>query len=209
MEMNVERRISASKEKVWEALNDTETLKASIPGCDILDATSNTSFNAHITAKVGPVKAKFKFDVTLTDIDAPNSYTINGQGQGGAAGFANGSAAVSLREDDGETILSYHAKASVGGKLAQLGSRLIDGTAQKMANDFFGTFSQIVSGESAGIKVTSSGVKADKTHVAGELAKGAEVAAKQMPPTQKAGFGVWVWLVGVSVLTILAGVYLT
>ena len=137
MEMKVERPIAASREKVWAALNDTETLKASIPGCDALEATSDTSFNAQITVKVGPVKAKFKFDVSLSDIDAPNSYMINGQGQGGAAGFANGSCAVTLLEDGEHTILAYHAKANVGGKLAQLGSRLIDGTAQKMADEFF------------------------------------------------------------------------
>lgn len=148
MEMNVEQPIAASREQVWAALNDTEVLKASIPGCDSLEVTGEDSFKAQITAKVGPVKARFSFDVSLTDIDPPNGYTINGQGQGGAAGFANGSAAVSLREDGANTILAYQAKANVGGKLAQLGARLIDGTAAKLAGEFFTNFCAIVEGES-------------------------------------------------------------
>jgi len=205
MEMNAERRISANKEKVWEALNDIETLKSSIPGCDVMDAISDTSFNAQITAKVGPVKAKFKFDVILTDIDAPNSYTINGQGQGGAAGFANGSAAVSLREDGDETILTYHAKAKVGGKLAQLGSRLIDGTAQKMADEFFGTFSKIVGGDLGDAEIDSGEVRSGAVD---GLEGGPESTMAEMPPTKKAGFDVWAWLVGVGLLTILAAFYL-
>ena len=205
MEMNAERRIAANKEKVWEALNDIETLKSSIPGCDVMDAISDTSFNAQITAKVGPVKAKFKFDVTLTDIDAPNSYTINGQGQGGAAGFANGSAAVSLREDGDETILTYHAKAKVGGKLAQLGSRLIDGTAQKMADEFFGTFSKIVGGDLGDAEIDSGEVRSGAVD---GLEGGPESTMAEMPPTKKAGFDVWAWLVGVGLLTILAAFYL-
>ncbi len=143
MEMSLEHRIAASREQVWAALNDVATLRAAIPGCDELEATSPTSFKAAITTKVGPVKAKFKFDVTLTEIDAPNSYTIIAEGQGGAAGFANGSAAVTLRADGNDTILAYHAKANVGGKLAQLGGRLIDGTAKKLADEFFGKFSEL------------------------------------------------------------------
>ena len=143
MEMNVEHRITASREQVWAALNDVATLKAAIPGCDELEATSATSFKALITTKVGPVKARFRFDVTLTEIDAPNSYTIVAEGQGGAAGFANGSATVTLRANGDDTILAYHAKANVGGKLAQLGGRLIDGTAKKLADEFFGKFSEL------------------------------------------------------------------
>ncbi len=148
MEMSFEHRIAASREQVWKALNDIEILKAAIPGCNSLISEEENTFKAQITAKVGPVKAKFKFDVTLTDIDPPNAYTINGQGQGGAAGFANGSAAVTLREDGKHTILAYHAKATVGGKLAQLGARLIDGAAQKMANEFFVKFSELAANPS-------------------------------------------------------------
>jgi len=148
MEMNFEHRIAASREQVWKALNDIQILKASIPGCNSLISEEENTFKAQITAKVGPVKAKFNFDVTLTDIDPPNAYTINGQGQGGAAGFANGSAAVTLHEDGEHTILGYHAKANVGGKLAQLGARLIDGAAQKMANEFFVKFSELAANPS-------------------------------------------------------------
>ena len=133
MEMNSKKRIEAIPEKVWKALNDTEVLKASMPGCESFEATGENTFEAKITAKVGPVKAKFKFNVSLTDIDPPNGYTISGEGQGGAAGFAKGSAAVNLAGENGATILTYNVKANVGGKLAQLGGRLIDGTARKMA----------------------------------------------------------------------------
>lgn len=149
MEMSFEHRIAASREQVWNALNDIDILRASIPGCDSLESEQENTFKARITAKVGPVKARFSFDISLTDIDAPAAYTIVAQGQGGAAGFANGSAAVTLREDGDETILAYHAKANVGGKLAQLGGRLIDGAAQKMANEFFEKFSKLAANPSS------------------------------------------------------------
>jgi len=144
MDMKGEERIPAPREAVWEALNDPEVLKASIPGCQELEKTSDTGFSATVQAKVGPVKAKFKGEVSLSDIDPPNGYTISGEGKGGAAGFAKGGAKVSLAEDSGETVLSYEVDANVGGKLAQIGSRLIDSTAKKMAGDFFAKFSEEV-----------------------------------------------------------------
>ena len=147
MEMQAEQHIPAPREKVWEALNNTEILKASMPGCEEFEAVGDNEFTARITAKVGPVKAKFKFNVSLTDIDPPKGYTINGEGQGGVAGFAKGSASVELSEDGDGTLLGYTVKANVGGKLAQLGARLIDGTAKKMADEFFGNFVEIVSGD--------------------------------------------------------------
>lgn len=147
MEIVAEQRINANKEAIWAALNDTEVLKASMPGCDSFEATGENTFVSQITAKVGPVKAKFKFNVNLTDIDPPNAYTINGEGQGGAAGFARGSASVNLTADGDDTILAYSVKANVGGKLAQLGSRLIDGAAKKMADEFFANFISIVAGD--------------------------------------------------------------
>jgi len=146
MEMVSEQKISASREQVWAALNDTEILKKSMPGCESFDAISENTFEAKITAKVGPVKAKFKFNVELTDIRPPHGYLISGEGQGGVAGFAKGSAKVELSEDGDETILSYSVKANVGGKLAQLGARLIDGTAKKMADEFFSNFNAMLSG---------------------------------------------------------------
>ena len=132
MDMTGEYRIPAPREKVWAALNDPETLKRSLPGCELLEKVSETEFVATVIAKVGPVKAKFNGNVGLTNLNPPESYTIAGEGKGGAAGFAKGSADVRLTETDANaTVLVYTARADVGGKLAQLGSRLIDGTAQE------------------------------------------------------------------------------
>ncbi len=142
--MNVENRIGASREQVWAALNDPEILKASIPGCESFEETAENNFKARIIVKVGPVKTTFNFVITLSDINPPHGYTINGKGKGGAAGFANGGAVVSLKEDGDSTILAYRAQAHVGGKLAQMGSRLIDGTANKLAAEFFNNFSRIL-----------------------------------------------------------------
>lgn len=154
MQMESEQHIPAPREKVWAALNDTEILKASMPGCESFEATGENQFIALVTAKVGPVKARFKFNVSLDDVDPPNGYTINGEGQGGAAGFAKGSASVQLSEEDAGTVLKYQVKASVGGKLAQMGSRLIDGTAKKMADEFFGNFIELVSADDSATKTT-------------------------------------------------------
>jgi carbon monoxide dehydrogenase subunit G len=146
MDMTGEYRIAAPREKVWAALNDPETLKASIPGCESLEKESDNAFVATVVAKVGPVKAKFSGHVTLLNLNPPESYTISGEGKGGAAGFAKGGADVRLRDEGAETVLSYTAKADVGGKLAQLGSRLIDGTAKKLADEFFENFRNRVAG---------------------------------------------------------------
>lgn len=145
MDMTGEYRIPAPRAEVWAALNDPETLKAAIPGCESLEKTGDDAFSATVVAKVGPVKAKFSGDVKLLNINPPESYTISGEGKGGAAGFAKGGADVKLTEDgEGATILTYTAKADVGGKLAQLGSRLIDGTSKKMAEEFFSNFKEQV-----------------------------------------------------------------
>ncbi len=146
MDMTGEYRISASREEVWDALNDPEILKNCIAGCQVLEKTSDTEFTARVKTKVGPVSATFTGKVQLSDIDAPNGYTISGEGTGGVAGFAKGGATVKLVEDGDATVLSYVANATVGGKLAQIGSRLIDSTARKMANDFFGKFAETVGG---------------------------------------------------------------
>jgi carbon monoxide dehydrogenase subunit G len=145
LEMNGEYRIEASREKVWAALNDTQILKESIPGCEQINRLSETEMTATVVAKVGPVKAKFTGQVTLSDLNPPNSYRISGEGKGGAAGFAKGGANISLQSDGNATVLSYSVDATVGGKLAQLGARLIDGTAKKLAGEFFANFADIVS----------------------------------------------------------------
>jgi carbon monoxide dehydrogenase subunit G len=144
MNMTGEYRIPASRDQVWAALNDPDTLRASLPGCETLEKISDREFAATVVAKVGPVKAKFNGNVTLSNLNPPESYTISGEGKGGAAGFAKGGADVRLAEDGDVTVLTYAAKADVGGKLAQLGSRLIDGTAKKMADEFFDNFAKQV-----------------------------------------------------------------
>ncbi len=144
MKMTDEIRIEASREQVFAALNDPEILRKAIPGCQELDQTSETELTATVQAKVGPVKATFRGAVTLSDINPPESYIISGEGKGGAAGFAKGKAKVSLAEDGAATILSYEVDAEVGGKLAQVGGRLIEGTSKKLAGDFFETFSGLV-----------------------------------------------------------------
>lgn len=149
MEMTGEYKIPAPREKVWEALNDPEILKLCIPGCQEMSKESDTELSATVKSKVGPVSATFKGKVTLSDVDAPNGYKISGEGTGGVAGFAKGGAEVSLADDGDGTLLNYTATGQVGGKLAQIGSRLIDSTAKKMANEFFGKFAEVVAAENA------------------------------------------------------------
>jgi carbon monoxide dehydrogenase subunit G len=144
MDLIGEYKIPAPRAKVWEALNDPAILKQCIEGCEELNKDGENGFTAKVTAKVGPVKAKFAGKVTLENIDAPNGYTIRGEGQGGVAGFAKGAADVKLRDDGADTVLNYSARAEVGGKLASVGSRLVEGVAKKTADDFFGKFSRIV-----------------------------------------------------------------
>jgi carbon monoxide dehydrogenase subunit G len=143
MQMSGEQLIAAPRERVWAALNDPEVLRRSIDGCESLDKLSDTSFSARVVARIGPVKAPFAGKVTLSDIDPPGSYTISGEGGGGGIGMARGSASVTLIDQGGATRLSYAVTAEVSGKLAQIGSRLIDGAARKMADDFFGRFAAI------------------------------------------------------------------
>ncbi|MDB5401356.1 MAG: uncharacterized protein QOF70_1125 [Acetobacteraceae bacterium] len=144
MDMTGERRIPAPRLTVWEALNNPEVLKASIPGCESLEKLDDDQMKATASVKVGPISARFTGKVQLTDIDPPNGYRISGEGQGGVAGFAKGGANVALTDDGADTLLSYQVNAQVGGKLAQLGGRLIDATAKQMADAFFDRFSKQV-----------------------------------------------------------------
>jgi carbon monoxide dehydrogenase subunit G len=143
MDMHGEVRVPASQARVWAALNDPATLRQAIPGCEELTKISETELEAVARAKVGPVSARFKGKVTLADLDPPHGYTLSGEGTGGAAGFAKGKAKVVLVPDGDATLLRYEVTATVGGKLAQIGQRLIDGAAKKMADDFFEKFSQL------------------------------------------------------------------
>ncbi len=145
MRMSDEQRIAASREAVWAALNDPEVLRRCIPGCESMERTDSGALAADVIVKVGPVKAKFKGTVRLSEVDPPNGCRIAGESHGGSAGFANGAASVSLVADGGDTVIRYEVEATVGGKLAQIGSRLVDTAARKMADEFFAEFGQIVS----------------------------------------------------------------
>jgi hypothetical protein len=152
--------LPADHERVWEMLNDPEVLRICIPGCETFEPDGENAFRAVARVKIGPVNARFKGKVSLTDIDAPNSYKISGEGEGGVAGFARGGAAVRLEPAEGGTRLVYEVEATVGGKIAQLGSRLVNSVAKKNADAFFAKFAKAVSGE------TISEVEAEETALA-------------------------------------------
>jgi len=146
--MSGEIQLSAPREIVWAKLNDPEVLKLCIPGCEELNKLSDTEFQAVASIKIGPVKARFRGRVKLSDLDPPNGYKISGEGEGGVAGFAKGGATVALTPKDGGTLLTYNVEAQIGGKLAQLGQRLIAGASKKIAGEFFEKFAGVV-GQSA------------------------------------------------------------
>ncbi|MEL0022311.1 MAG: carbon monoxide dehydrogenase subunit G [Rickettsiales bacterium] len=210
MDMSGEYVIPAPREAVWEALNDPELLKQCIPGCEEVNKTSDTTFEAKVTAKVGPVRAKFSGKVTLSDIDPPNGYTISGEGTGGAAGFAKGGAKVSLSDDPGGTKLNYSVDATVGGKLAQIGSRLIDSTAKKMANDFFGKFAELVAAETpSGSSPAEATSKADEASSSSAPPEPEAVASETQQLTTESenkGLSPVIWISGL-VIVVLALVF--
>jgi len=181
MKMSGEHIIPASREEVWEALNDPQVLQDCIPGCEEVIKISGTEMQATVIAKVGPVKAKFKGKIQLSDLDPPNSYTISGEGSGGVAGFAKGGARVVLAQAQGGTSLSYDVEAQIGGKLAQIGQRLIDGTAKKMANEFFTNF--------AARFETPLTVEEAVDEMVAEAAPAMAAIDKQNAASQK-----WIWL---------------
>ena len=187
MEMSGEQHIPLPQQRVWEALNDPEILKACIPGCETIDRVAENEYKVAMTAAVGPVKAKFSGKLLLSGISAPNSYSLAFEGSGGAAGFGKGSAQVNLAPEGGGTLLTYRATASVGGKLAQIGSRLIDGVAKKMADDFFIRFNKTVApvAESA---IPAAAIPAD--------------APASLAPT-KSPMPTWTWVVGGFILLLI------
>ena len=201
MDMTGEHRIPAPRDAVWRALNDPEILKQAIPGCEEVVKLSDTEFTAKVTSKIGPVSAKFAGKVTLSDLDPPNGYKISGEGQGGAAGFAKGGAEVKLEPgaSDQETMLRYTVHAQVGGKIAQIGSRLIDGVARKTAEQFFGKFAEIVG--------AGAGAAAATPVAAAEAALG-PVAPPAVPAAEAPGRGlspkIWIIALIVVVAVLLA-----
>lgn len=188
MDMSGEQRINAPQEVVWAALNDPEILRKCIPGCQELEKHSDTQMTATAVIKVGPVSAKFKGSVTLSDLDPPNGYRITGEGEGGVAGFAKGAAAVKLEQDGDATVLQYTVSAQIGGKLSQLGGRLIDATARKMSDAFFKKFAEEIyagrNGEKAAVASGSAAapVATGPTHQAG--------AERRSPPASSTTYSV-------------------
>ena len=206
MDMKGEYRISAPRAAVWAALNDVDVLKAAIPGCDSINRLSDTEIEATVTAKIGPVKASFKGLVTLSDIDPPNGYTIRGEGKGGPAGFAKGGAKVRLVDVGSETILSYKVDASVGGKIAQIGARLIDSTAKKLADEFFAKFSALAAAKASDHKASASDAQ-PKAHASLETSMTQNQASATVTPI----LGKNTWIIGalvVVVIVIVAVVYI-
>ncbi|MDG2003409.1 MAG: carbon monoxide dehydrogenase subunit G [Novosphingobium sp.] len=210
MQMAGEQRIAASRQRVWEALNDPEVLKACIPGCQSLEREGDDGFNAVAEVKIGPIGARFKGKVKLTDIDAPNGYTINGQGNGGVAGNAKGAAKVRLSDDGGVTVVSYEVDAEVGGRMAQLGGPIIDATAKNLAGKFFTTFGEVVGGETTGDEGQAApATQAEPAQQASSTAPAAGVfggaRAETVSPASVQGGGSPWGLVFTIALAILAG----
>jgi len=202
MELTGEHRIPAPRQRVWDALHDPQLLKECITGCESLEMADDGTMKARVTAKVGPVKATFDADVEIVNSVPPQSYTLQGAGKGGVAGFANGSADVTLTEEGEETVLAYHAKATVGGKLAQLGSRLVDSTAKRYAADFFSCLSQKL-GAPAGEEVEPAKEEA-------AAAPQHPAAPAQEPPAQQTAGGsqLWIWIAAGAVVVVVAALLL-
>ena len=207
MDMTGERRIPAPRQKVWTALNDPHVLKASIPGCESLEMTAENEMKAVASVRIGPISARFNGRVHLTDLDPPNSYRISGEGQGGVAGFAKGGAEVALSDDGEFTLLRYNVNAQVGGKIAQLGARLIDASAKQMADNFFNRFTAEVAGPAeagaeglAGIVTaaagTPPGVPAPETHSQAPATQPA-ISMLSMLPREPYGFPLVAWIGGI------------
>lgn len=193
MDMTGERRIAAPRGRVWDALNDPAVLKASIPGCESLEKQAADAFRAAATLKIGPIAARFTGSVQLSDLDPPNGYTISGEGQGGVAGFAKGDAKVRLTDDGAGTLLGYEVHAQVGGKIAQLGARLIDASARQMADAFFDRFSAQV----------APPAMAAATGVAQAAPPPSAIGITALIPREPFGLPVVAWIGGALYLVIL------
>ena len=187
--MRGEYRIAAGREAVWAALNEPSVLQACLEGCESFDKISDTDFRARMTTRVGPIRTKFSCAIQLSDIDPPNSYTLSGQGDGGASGHARGSVRVSLTENDGATVLSYAVDASLRGKIGQMGARVVDNVARSMADKFFGKLSAMVVDEPASVAPES------------------DSSAEIKPPSKKKGLSLaHVILIAAAIGTGVAGI---
>lgn len=205
MEMTGEQRISAPRQRVWEALNDPEVLKACIPGCQSLERDGENGFAAIAEVKIGPIGARFKGAVTLNDLDPPNGYTIVGQGNGGIAGNAKGSAKVRLSDDaGGGTLVSYNVDAQVGGRMAQLGGPIIDATAKQLAGKFFSKFGEIVGGDGAAPAAASPAGVAVPAAATTTSAAALAPAPFAIPAPVQPERAPWPWIVALA-LAIIAG----
>jgi len=208
MDMTGEYRVAAPRQKVWDALNDPQILKQCIPGCETIEKLSDTEMTATVRAKVGPVSARFGGKVTISDRDPPNGYKITGEGTGGPAGFAKGGATVKLSDDGDATKLSYVVEANVGGKLAQIGSRLIDATARQMAENFFAKFAEVVAAPAPAPAAApaAAGAPAEPatgTTVAPLATPGAKPEAAPAPASGRLSPVVWVGALAIVVLILL------
>jgi carbon monoxide dehydrogenase subunit G len=205
MDMTGERRIPAPRGKVWDALNDPAILKASIPGCDSLEKTSDHEMKASASVKIGPISARFAGRVELSDIDPPNGYTISGEGQGGVAGFAKGGAKVALADDGPATLLTYNVNAQVGGKIAQLGARLIDASAKQMADAFFDRFTAILTppAPEPAVAMTETPIAATTTVIPANLPEPPSLSLFALVPSEIFGLPIVAWIGGVIYLGIL------
>lgn len=209
MELNGEQIILASQQRTWNSLNDPEVLKACIPGCETLERTEDGGFTATMALRIGPVSAKFKGKLMLSDVQAPERYTMHFDGQGGMAGFGKGTAHVELSPADGGTKLSYAAKAQVGGKLAQVGSRLVDAAAGKITQDFFSAFNARVQADAvAAGEVTAAAGEQDNSAAAGAAGAGDSTRKDEAPAVAKSAaqpnLPRWVWWAGAAALVVLA-----
>lgn len=199
MEMSGERHIAAPRELVWQALNDPEALKAAIPGCESIEKLSETDLTAKLAIKIGPMAAKFAAKVKLENLNPPQSYTISGEGNGGAMGFAKGGADVALEAvGESETILRYNVKAQVGGKMAQLGARLIDSTAKQMADQFFDRFAAALTPKLN-----------DRTPDVPVAPKPAAISVLSLVPTEIFGMPIVFWLGSGAMLMVLYLIFLS
>ena len=207
MDMSGERRIPASRETVWAALNNPDVLKASIPGCESMEKLGDNELKATAAVKIGPIAARFTGKVNLLDLDPPNSYRIDGEGAGGVAGFAKGGAVVRLATDGSDTVLSYDVKAQVGGKIAQLGARLIDASAKQMADAFFNNFSAAVQAMNPREAAAEGGAPAPAPMPAAQ----AQLSLLDLMPSEIAGIPIVGWvgiIIFLPILYLLLSAYL-